>query len=209
MRTAMEGRLRRRWSIRSVEFLLVGMLVYQATLVPRVALGVSVAGDFGAEEFTQKIEALRNLQKEVTERIVTALALRADLTARSREFAAEVQEIQHGHRYPSCAEAVRNPRVQYNLKLIQMVFGYTGALDEKIVFFKDGLEQIRFLCRQAEDEFKIMQALGTLETGGLADRINRLLIEYQVEMKKDLIAPAGISPRSCESIWQDIVDDGL
>jgi hypothetical protein len=195
--------------VRSAGFLLIGMLLYQGALVPRVGLGAGMAGDFGTAELTQKIAALRGLQEEVAARIVTAVGLRADLTARGREFAAEVQDIQRGHRYAGCAEAVRNPRVQYNLKLIQMVFGYTGALDEKIVFFEDGLEQIRFLCRQAEDEFKMMQTLGALETGGLVDRINRLLIEYQAEMKKDLIVPAGITPRSCEGIWQEIVDDGL
>ena len=195
--------------IRSVKFLLIGMLVYQVTLVPWVGPGASRASDLGADEFKQKINALKNLQESVTDRIDTALAVRADLAARGREFAGEINDVLRHHRYGSYEDAVRNPRVYYNLKLIQMVSGYTGALDEKIVFFKDSLEQIRFLYRQVEDELRMMQALGALENGGLLDRANRLLNEYQAEMKKDLIVSARISFRPCDSIWRDIVDKSL
>lgn len=195
--------------IRFVKLLLIGMLVYQACLLFWVDMGACVVGDDGSDEFKHKIDALKNLQEEVTDCIDTALAVRADLTARGREFAGEIKDVHQRHRYGSYAEAIRNPRVQYNLKLIQMVSGYTGALDEKIVFFKDSLEQIRFLYRQAEDEFKMMQTLGALENGGLLDRIDRLLIEYRAELKKDLIESARISFRPCDAIWWEIVGYSL
>lgn len=195
--------------IRFVKLLLIGMLVYQACLLFWVDMGACVVGDDGSDEFKHKIDALKNLQEEVTDCIDTALAVRADLTARGREFAGEIKDVHQRHRYGSYAEAIRNPRVQYNLKLIQMVSGYTGALDEKIVFFKNSLEQIRFLYRQAEDEFKMMQTLGALENGGLLDRIDRLLIEYRAELKKDLIESARISFRPCDAIWWEIVGYSL
>jgi hypothetical protein len=185
------------------------MMVYQASLLLWTGPGACIAGDVGSDEFKHKIDALKNLQEEVTDCIGTALAVRADLTARGREFAGEIEDVHQRHRYGSCAEAIRNPRVQYNLKLIQMVSGYTGALDEKIVFFKDSLEQIRFLYRQAEDEFKMMQTLGALENGSLLDRIDRLLIEYRAELKKDLIESARISFRPCDAIWREIVGNSL
>jgi hypothetical protein len=195
--------------IRSVKFLLIGMLVYQASLLLWVHPGACMAGDVGADEFKQKIDALKNLQEKVTDCIDTALAVRADLTARGREFAGEIKDVHQHHRYGSYEEAIRNPRVHYNLKLIQMVSGYTGALDEKIAFFKDSLEQIRFLYRQAEDEFKMMQTLGALENASLLDRIDRLLIEYRAELKKDLVVSARISFRPCDAIWREIVDNSL
>jgi hypothetical protein len=185
------------------------MLVYQASLLLWVGPGVCIAGDVGSDEFKHKIDALKNLQEEVTDCIGTALAVRADLTARGREFAGEIKDVHQRHRYGSYAEAIRNPRVQYNLKLIQMVSGYTGALDEKIVFFKDSLEQIRFFYRQAEDEFKMMQTLGSLENASLLDRIDRLLIECRAELKKDLIVSTRISFRPCDDIWREIVDNSL
>jgi hypothetical protein len=168
-----------------------------------------MAGDVGADEFKQKIDALKNIQEKITVRIDTALAVRADLTTRGREFAGEIKDVLARHRYGSYAQAIRNPRVHYNLKLIQMVSGYTGALDEKIVFFKDSLEQIRFLYRQAEDELKMMQTLGAFENASLLDRIDRLLIEYRAELQKDLIVPARISSRPCDAIWREIVDNSL
>jgi hypothetical protein len=195
--------------IRSVKFMFIGMLVYQASLLFWVGPGACMTGNVGADEFKQKIDALKNLQEKVTGCIDTALAIRADLTVRGREFTDEIKDVQQRRQYDSFAEAIRNPRVHYNLKLIQMVSGYTGALDEKIVFFNDSLEQIRFLYRQAEDEFKMMQTLVTLENASLLDRIDRLLIEYRAELQKDLIVLARISFRPCDAIWREIVDKSL
>ena len=195
--------------IRSVKFWLIGVLVYQAGLLLWVGPGACIAGDVGSDEFKHKIDALKILQEKVTDCIDTALSVRADLTVRGREFAAEIKDVHQRHYYGSYVEAIRNPRVHYNLKLIQMVSGYTGALDEKIFFFKDCLEQIRFLYRQAEDELKMMQTLGSLENASLLDRIDRLLIEFRAELKKDLIVPARISFRPCDAIWREIVDNSL
>ena len=195
--------------IRSVKFLFIGMLVYQASLLVWVGPGACMTGNVGADEFKQKIDALKNLQEKVTDCIDMALAVRADLTARRREYAGEIKDVYQRYRYGSFAEAIRNPRVHYNLKLIQLVSGYTGALDEKIVFFNDSLEQIRFLYRQAEDEFKMMQTLGTLENASLLERIDRLLIDYRAELQKDLIVSAHISFRPCDAIWREIVDKNL
>ena len=195
--------------IRSVTFLFIGMLVYQASLLLWVGPGACMAGNVGVEEIKEKIDALKNLQEKVTDCIDTALAVRADLSVRGREFTGEIKDLHQRHRYGSFEEASRNPRVHYNLKLIQMVSGYTGALDKKIVFFKDSLEQIRFLYRQAEDEFKMIQTLGALENASLLDRIDRFLIEYRAELKKDLIISTRISFRPCDAIWREIVDKNL
>jgi len=195
--------------IGSVRLLFIGMLVYQASLLLWVGPGACMASNVGAEEIKQKIDTLKKLQEKVTDCIDTALAIRSDLTSRGREFTGEIKDLQQRHRYGSFEEASRNPRVHYNLKLIQMVSGYTGALDEKIVFFKDSLEQIRFLYRQAEDEFKMIQTLGTLENASLLDRIDLLLIEYRAEIQKDLIESASISFRPCDAIWREIVDKSL
>lgn len=192
--------------IRSGKLLFIWMILFPVGLLLWVDIGACAAGTGGAVEFKQKIDALKHIQEKVTERIDTALAVRADLTDRGSEFAGEIKDIQQRHRYGSYAEAVSNPRIDYNLKLLQMVSGYTGALDEKIVFFKDSLEQIRFLYRQAEDEFKMIQTLGALENARLLDRIGRLSIDYRAEIQKDLIEPACISFRPCDAIWREIID---
>jgi hypothetical protein len=55
----------------------------------------------------------------------------------------------------------------------------------------------------------MMQTLGALENASLLDRIDRLLIEYRAELKKDLIVSAHISFRPCDAIWREIVDNSL
>lgn len=191
---------------RFLTFLLIGVLSLLAFPAPDSGAATGPAGDSGAAEFRHKIAALQSLQEKVVDRIDTALALRAELMAHDRQFEDEINDLQRRHRYGRYDEAARNPRVHCNLELIQMVSGYTGALDEKIVFLEEGLEQIRFVYHQAQDELGMLQALGTLETGDLMTRVERLLTAYQSATEKELISPAAVSHRSCESIWQDIVD---
>ena len=195
--------------IRFVKILFIGVLMYQTALLFWAGQGVCAAGDIGADDYKQKIDALKDIQEKVTDRIDTALAVRAELTARGREFTGEIKDVQQHHRFSSYAEANRNPRVHYNLKLLQMVSGYTAALDQKIAFFKDGLEQIRFLNQQAEDEAKMIQVVGALDNDRLPERIDRLLIDYRAVIQKDLIESACISFRPCEAIWREIVAKNL
>ncbi|MFZ0611712.1 MAG: hypothetical protein WAM73_05700 [Desulfobacterales bacterium] len=190
---------------RFLKIMFIGMLMPLVILTPGSVLGSGPAEDSAAAECRQKIDALKSLQEKVVDRIDTALAVRADLMALGRKFADEISDLQRRNRYGSYEEAARNLRVRHNLKLIQMVSGYTGALDERIGFFKEGLEQIGFVSRQAEDEFRMMQALGTLETGDLMVRVAQLLTAYQAETEKELISPAAVFHRSCDGIWQDIV----
>jgi hypothetical protein len=197
--------LHRSRMIRFVAFLFFGILVHQASLLLSIGPEVCMADKVGADEIKQKIDALKILQEKVSGCIDTALAVRTDLTTRGREFTGEIKDVQQRRQYGTFAEAMRNPRVRYNLKLIQMVSAYTGALDEKIVFYKDSLEQIRFFCRQAKDEFKMMQTLGAIENAGLLDPIDRLVIEYRAEKQRDLIESARISYRPCDAIWREIV----
>lgn len=191
---------------RYLNIMLIGMVMPLAVPAPGSGSGTGAAGVSGAAEFRQKIAALQSLQEKVVDRIDTALALRADLMAYGRKFEDEISDLQRRHRYDRYQEAARNPRVNYNLELIQMVSGYTGALDEKIDLLEEGLEQIRFVYCQAEDELGMLQTLGTLETGALLARIERLLTAYRIETEKELITSATVSHRPCDSIWQDIVD---
>ena len=85
--------------IRSVKFWFIGMLVVQASLLLWVGPGACIAGDVGSDEFKHKIDALKNLQEGVTDCIHTALAVRADLTTRGREFAGEIKDVHQRHRY--------------------------------------------------------------------------------------------------------------
>ena len=85
--------------MRSVRFLFIGMLVYQTGLFVWVEPSVCMTGNVGADEFKQKIDALKNLQEKVTRRIDTALAIRADLTIRRREFTDEINAVQQRRQF--------------------------------------------------------------------------------------------------------------
>ncbi|MFZ0242057.1 MAG: hypothetical protein WAL90_10460 [Desulfobacterales bacterium] len=190
---------------RFLNIMLIGILLPLVILAPGSGSGSGPAEDAAVAECRQKIDALKSLKEKVVGRIHTALAVRAELMVLGRKFADEISDSQRHNRYGSFEDAIRNPRVRHNLTLIEMISGYTGALDKKIEFFKEGLEQIGFVFRQAEDELRMIQALGTLETSDLMVRVERLLTAYQAEAEKELISPAAISHRSCDGIWQDIV----
>ncbi len=196
------------WQIQRLKpfpkIMLIGMLLSLVALAPGSGSETGPAEGSAAADWRQMIDALNALREKVVDRIDTALGVQAELLVLGRKFADEIGDLQRRNRYGSYAEAVRNPRVQHNVRLIQMISGYTGALDKKIEFFKEGLDQIGFVCRQAEDEFRMMQALGTLEAGDLMTRVERLLTAYRAEAEKELISPAAVSHQSCDVMWQGI-----
>ena len=162
-------------------------------------------GVAGEQVIAQRIEALIQLQAELTGRLNSARSIRADLMTQDRAF---VQEIMAAREYLSETTydaAIANHRIRNNLKLVQLVTGYCCALDERIATCRHGLVKLKYLINRAEDELKLHKALNSFDPADLLNQIEQAIAEYKAEIKSDLIESGKMVIRSCESIWQDII----
>ena len=124
------------------------------------------------------------------------------------ELKKEIKQAQEQRQIESYQEAVRNPRIDYSLKLIQLLLGYITGLSEKIVYFQNGHEMLDFYFQQAEDDLLMIKTLNDLEIDKLIAKINSVLDELIPETDKPIFDAAGIPLKDTEKIWSEIVKYG-
>jgi chromosome segregation ATPase len=178
-----------------------------------ICMALSLAGPAaGAEqgaELRQKIEQLSEMRQRLSTRIEQAGQLRAALLERRRELVDELKDMQARLRFSSFQKAAEDPHVRFNLDLIRMLEGYLAELDGKIAYLREGSENLMFLHRRAQDEWKVLQKLSVANIGGLIDPIDQMLGEYQAEMEGALLLAESEPQAAVEVIWRDILSGKL
>jgi hypothetical protein len=101
-------------------------------------------------------------------------------------------------------EALQNLRIRYNLSLIQVLQAYVRRLNERIAYFQNGNEHLRFLAHQIKDDMAIINTLKDMEINHLIDRINRVLDEFIPETKKQIFNLADIRMLPIERVWDEL-----
>jgi len=122
-----------------------------------------------------------------------------------RDLKEEIKGEKRKLRITSCQEAIRNPRVDYNIKLIQKILVYISGLNEKVQYLDIANEELAFLYQQAEDDLKILETLSDIKIEKLMGHINQATHKYQSEAKGLSIDVNGIVLSPPEEIWNSII----
>ena len=105
----------------------------------------------------------------------------------------------------SYLKAVRNPRIEFNLKLIQLLFGYITGLTEKIGYFQNGYQTLNFFRQQAQDDLLMIKTLNDMEIDKLIAQINSVLDEFIPELGQPIFDINNIPAKNTEKIWNEII----
>jgi len=166
--------------------------------------GASI-GSHKADDLRRKMAEISGLQEKMALKIEAAVRLRAELIAKKRELIDEIRDEHEKQTLKSYKAAVQNPRVRFNLLLVQRIAIYIAKLTDRIAFFKKGNARLGYVFRQAEDDLKMIQTLDDMLVDELMSRINRLLTAYQIEIEKKLISVRQVTPESDRDIYNDIM----
>ena len=131
----------------------------------------------------------------------------AKLKQKIIELKKEIKRERRRSSITSCQEAIRNPRVDYNIKLIQKILVYISRLNEKVQYLDIAGEELAFLYRQAEDDLKILETLSDMKIEKLMGQINQTTHKYQSEAKGLSIDVNGIILSPPEEIWNSIISN--
>lgn len=170
--------------------------------------GVTVGATFGshkADDLRRKMSEISDMQELMASKIEYAVALRADLIAKKRQLVDEIRDEHERQSIKDYNAAVQNPRVRFNLKLVQRSSVYISKLTDRIAFFKSGTAKLGYVYRQAEDDLKMIQTLDDMMVDELMSHINRLLTEFRLEIEKKLISVRQMTPESDVRIYNDIL----
>lgn len=161
---------------------------------------VSAAG-LKTEALERKIYEISSLRVKIIDKIDQAVEMRTHLDHQLSALKDEIRSEQIRSGIYSHKEAMQNLRIRYNLNLIRVLHAYVKRLNERIAYFQNGNEHLRFLAHEIKDDIAIINTLKDLEVDNLTDRINSVLDEFIPETQKQIINVAGIQMLPIEHVW--------
>ena len=153
----------------------------------------------------QKMVEISDLHEKVSQKIVVITKMRRELNTRLQTFIEEIIQEAKGRKVSSYTEAVKIPRIQYNLKLIQKLEGYMTALGLKIAYLRDANEQLVFYYQQIEDDLRIIETLKEMDINALMAGIDGALAKYTPETQKHIISANTIEFQNPQKLWRKIM----
>lgn len=156
-------------------------------------------------ELKLKMTEISTLQQNLTDKIAQAMEKKYQLEQKAQEFENEVRDQKAQYKIETYQNAILNPRIDYNLKLIQLLFGYITRLNDKIVYFKNGNDMLSFFFQQAQDDLLMIKTLNNLEIDKLIAQINEVLDEYIPETGMPMFDVNDVPLKDTEQIWKEII----
>lgn len=169
--------------------------------------GNILANNFKLSDLTNKMTEISSLRDKIIHRQAQASRLIKQLSLTMVELKEEIKREERKLTTTTCQEAIRNPRVGYNIKLIQQILVYTSRLSGKVQYLDIASEELAFLYQQAEDDLKILETLSDMKIEKLMGQINQTIHKYQSEANGLSIDVNGIALSPPEEIWNSIISN--
>ena len=156
-------------------------------------------------ELNRKMAEISSLQQGLSKKIALVMQKQEQLRQKVDELEKEIKLEKAQLQTESYLKAIRNPRIEFNLKLIQLLFGYITGLTDKISHFQNGYETLDFFQQQAQDDLLMIKTLNDMEIDELIVQINSVLEEFIPELDKPVFDTNDIPWKDTEKIWNEII----
>ncbi len=173
-------------------------------IISFLGVGSVQASGNKSTELELKMTEINTLQQSLTGKIAFAMEKKEQMEQKNQELESEVRDQKEQHKIETYQDAILNSRIDYNLKLIQLLLGYIARLDDKIVYFKTGHEMLTFFLQQARDDLLMIKTLNDMEIDKLIARINDTLDEYIPQTSKPMFDVNDVPLKDTKQIWNEI-----
>ena len=167
--------------------------------------GPNYASEYKTTELNRKMAEISSLQQSLTQKISQVVQKQEQLKQKMDELEKEIKQEIEQLQIESYLKAIRNPRIEFNLKLIQLLFGYITGLSEKISYFQNGYQTLDFFHQQVEDDLLMIKTLNDMEIDSLIAQINSVLDEFIPELSRPIFDTNDIPLTDTEKIWNEII----
>ena len=181
----------------------VSGMVIMSILALLLSFNLVSAGGPKAEALEQKIYEISSLRAKIIDKIDQAVEMRARLEYQLADLQDEIRSEQTRAEIYTHPEALQNLRIRYNLSLIQILRAYVNRLNERIAYFQNGNEHLRFFAHQIKDDIAIINTLKDMQIDNLIGRINRVLDEFIPETKKKIFNVSSVRMLPIERVWDE------
>ena len=167
--------------------------------------GPNYASEHKTTELNRKMAEISSLQQSLLNKISLALQKQELLKQKVDELEKEIKQEKEQLQIESYLKAIQDPRIEFNLKLIQLLFGYMTGLTDKISYFQNGYQTLDFFRQQAQDDLLMIKTLNDMEIDKLIAQINSVLDEFIPELGKPIFDTNDITAKDTEKIWNEII----
>lgn len=179
----------------------VSSAVLMILLLPSALL---YASEQKTSELKRKKAEISSLQHSLSQRISLAREKQNLLRQKAEDLRQEIKQEKEDLQIESYHDAIKNPRIDFNLKLMQLLFGYISGLNKKILYFQNGYQSLNFYLHQVQDDLLMIKTLNDMEIDKLIAQINTVLDEYIPEMSKPIFDTNDVPIKDTQKIWNEI-----
>ena len=180
-----------------------------AALVIGFTLGAWCAGaaaDAGkAQELNRALADIGAAEQMLRQRAARAEEARRMLRQQADELKAEIQQERRRTNVSAFQQALQVSRIDFNLRLVQRLFGYMERLEERIGYFRTAAHALDFHRRQIRDDLLILKTLNDADISGLMRQLAADLNGFTAQAEKPLLTASALGLRPLEAIWSDIL----
>jgi len=176
-----------------------------ALMIYLLLCGPNYASEQKTTELKRKMAEISSMQQGLSKKIALVMQKQEQLRQKVDELEKEIKLEKAQLLTESYLKAIRNPRIEFNLKLIQMLFGYITGLTDKISHFQNGYETLDFFQQQAQDDLLMIKTLNDMEIDELIAQINLVLEEFIPELDKPAFDTNDIPSKDTEKIWNELI----
>jgi len=180
-----------------------------AALVIGFTLGAWCAGaaaDAGkAQELNRALADIGAAEQMLRQRAARAEEARRMLRQQADELKAEIQQEWRRTNVAAFQQALQVSRIDFNLRLVQRLFGYMERLEERIGYFRTAAHALDFHRRQIRDDMLILKTLNDADISGLMRQLAADLNGFTAQAEKPLLTASALGLRPLEAIWSDIL----
>jgi hypothetical protein len=156
------------------------------------------------KKIMQKITDLRDLQNKLLEKEQNINSLSADYTSEIERLKQEIRNEQGAQSIRTYAQAEQNPRIKFDLSLIQRKTAYIDKLNEIKDRLRSGYFEAEYLERQSTDDARMIGLLDSKEAEKLTAKLSTVIAKYEPESGKLIIEDKDLKLRPIEQIWNEI-----
>jgi len=155
------------------------------------------------EVLEKRIYEISSLRAKIIDKVDQAVEMRTRLEHQLAGLQDEIRSEQIRSGIYTRQEAFQNLRIRYNLSLIQILQAYVKQLNERIDYFQNGNEHLRFLAHQIKDDIAVINTLKDMEIDYLNERIDRVLNEFIPQTKQQIFNASDIRMSPVERVWDE------
>ena len=174
-------------------------------MIQLMVCGPNYASEHKITELNRKIAEISSLQQSLSQKISLVMQKQEQLEQKAGELEKEIHLEKEQLQIESYLKAIRNPRIEFNLKLIQLLLGYITGLTNKIGYFQNGYQTLDFFRQQAQDDLLMIKTLNDMEIDNLIAQINSVLDEFIPELSRPVFDTREIPLKDTEKIWNEII----